>query len=275
MEDRVGIARLAMNAKVWFHTSDQYGEALQVLRTAFEQDAPHIPPVIVKIGWESVEQIREQILKQIGALGLRKMDIGQLCLGGSLAEEFKTGGACYEGLLALKAEGIVDRFVLECWPWSSDVPLAALRAGHAGRLIDGFIFYLNPLQRFVTNELWDWLLAEDLAIVAMRTVAGGSVYRMRDTPGAPEYLRLRAAQVAPIFERSGCVTWTEFCVRYSLGFSQVRSTVGSTGNSSNLGEFFNSVSHEAALDPGIQAEVVALQRTWSEEHDRHAAPWSM
>ena len=34
--DRIAIARAAMDSGVWFHTSRQYGEALEVLGRAFD-----------------------------------------------------------------------------------------------------------------------------------------------------------------------------------------------------------------------------------------------
>src|SRR5512140_140857 len=78
--DRVAIARRAMDAGVWFHTSHQYGDALQVLRAAYDQDRAHVPPAIYKIGWDSIEQIREQIHLNLDPLELDQMEIGQLCL---------------------------------------------------------------------------------------------------------------------------------------------------------------------------------------------------
>ncbi|HEY0868535.1 MAG TPA: hypothetical protein VGE01_14220 [Fimbriimonas sp.] len=272
-DERVGVARAAIDAGVWMHTSDQYGQALQVLKAAFDQDRSNVPPLIFKIGWESVEQVREQILRQLEAVGLEKMAIGQLCPGGGLAEEVRKGGASIELLNALKEEGLVGRYVLETWPWTSSVPLDALRAGHLHQLVEGLIFYLNPLQRFVTNELWDQVQTGNVDIVAMRTVGGGDVYRIRDH--GPEYLRSRATEVAPLFEQSGCRTWTEFCVRFVYGVPQVCTTVGATGRKENLAEFLSSTRDPQPLPEPIQQVLLKLQRRWSDEHDRHAEPWSM
>ena len=47
-EDRVKVARAAMDADIWFHTSHTYGDALKVLRTAFDQERAKIPKLIVK-----------------------------------------------------------------------------------------------------------------------------------------------------------------------------------------------------------------------------------
>jgi predicted aldo/keto reductase-like oxidoreductase len=274
--DRVKIARSAMDAGVWFHTSHTYGDAFRVLRAAFDEDRAHVPPAIFKIGWSSIEEIRDIIRQNLEPLGLERMAIGQLCLGGELAQEFRTGGACYEGLQRLKEEGLVERFVLEMWPWNSDVALDALRGEYSEGIIDGYIFYFNPMQRFVSNELFDLIQERNQSIVAMRTVAGGPVHRQRDVPGAaPDYLQARATQVAPLFERSACRTWTEFCVRYVFGVSQVRTTVGSTSRQENLQEFLQAVESPSPLPEDIQNELRDLQRRWSDEHDRHTEPWSM
>ncbi len=107
--------------------------------------------------------------------------------------------------------------------------------GYPEGIVDGYIFYLNPLQRFASNELWEMLVGRDEPMIAMRTVAGGNIHRLRDVPGYAwkQYLQERAAEVAPIFERSGIPSWTEFCVRFAHSFPQVRATVGAT---SRVGE---------------------------------------
>ena len=86
--DRVSIARAAMDAGVWFHTSHTYGDALNVLRAAFDQDHARTPKLIVKIGWSTIEELRDMIHQNLDPLGLDSLDLGQLCLGGQLADEF-------------------------------------------------------------------------------------------------------------------------------------------------------------------------------------------
>jgi hypothetical protein len=183
-DHRVEIARAAMAADIWFHTSHTYGNALEVLRTAFDQNRDQVPELIVKIGWTSIEEMRDVIHQNIDPLGLESLDLGQLCLGGELAEQFAEGGDCYDAFAQMKEEGLVHRFVVEVFPWTSETPLQALRAGYPEGIVDGYIFYLNPLQRFASNELWDLLMERNEPIVAMRTVAGGPVHRLRDVPGA-------------------------------------------------------------------------------------------
>lgn len=277
LDERVKVARAAMDAGVWFHTSHTYNTALKVLREAFDQDRTRIPKLIIKIGWDNMPELRDMIHQNLEPLGLESLDLGQLCLGGQLAEEFASGGPCYKEFERLKSEGLVKRFVLEVFPWTSQAPIRALRAGYPTGIVDGYIFYLNPLQRFASNELWDLVIERNEPVIAMRTVSGGNVHRLRDVPGAAwkEYLQQRAEEVAPIFERSGIASWTEFCVRFAHSFSQVRATVGATANLSNLQEFLRAAQNIQPLDAGIVNEIALLQYRWSDETDLHAEPWTM
>jgi aryl-alcohol dehydrogenase-like predicted oxidoreductase len=266
-----------MDAGVWFHASHTYGNALEVLRAAFDQDRARVPKLIVKIGWNSVAEIREIVRQNLEPLGLKSLDLGQLCLGGPLAEEFADGGECYAAFARMKEEGLVRRFVMEVFPWTSTVALRALRGGYPGGIVDGYIFYFNPLQRFASNPLWDLIVERNEPVIALRTVSGGNVHRLRDVPGAAwkDYLQKRAVEVAPIFERSGVSGWTEFCVRFAHSFPQVRATVGSTSRPENLREFLAAARHIQPLPAGVLDEIAALQRWWSDELDVHAEPWSM
>lgn len=275
--ERLKIARAAMDAGVWFHASHTYGNALEVLRAVFDQDHARIPKLIVKIGWNNMAELRDVVHQNLEPLGLESLELGQLCLSGALAEEFANGGACYKDLAALKNEGLVRRFVVEVFPWTAHIPLQALRSGYTEGIVDGYIFYLNPLQRFATNELWDLLMERNEPIVAMRTVSGGNIYRLRDVPRAAwkEYLQQRAVEVAPVFERSGIQSWAEFCVRFAHSFPQVRATVGATSRPENLQEFLAAAANIQPLPEDIRDELTGLQRRWSDELDILAEPWTM
>ncbi len=279
VRDRVAIARAAMESGVWFHTSRQYGDALEVLRTAFDEDRSRTPRMIIKIGNNDLAELRANISENLGPLGVDHVDVGQLCLGGRYAEEFRTGGHCFEDFRRLKEEGLVRNFVMEVFPWTSQGPLEALRAGYSDGIVDAFIFYFNPLQRFASNPLWDLIVEKGVPIVAMRTVCGAPVHALRDVPGAAwaPYLRERAVEVAPVFERSGVRDWTEFCVRFAFSFPHVRATVGSTSRKENLAAFlrFGCAESPGALPGGTVEELLRLQRRWSDEEDVHAKPWTM
>jgi predicted aldo/keto reductase-like oxidoreductase len=290
-DDRVNIARAAMKTGVWFHTSHTYGDALQVLRTAYDQARSEdntsaddgsvvVPKSIYKIWGTNMGEMREDIRKNLEPLGLDYMDVGQLCLGfdGELADQFRAGGACLDEFRRLKEEGIVRGFVMEVFPWTSDIALGGLRSGRADDIVDAYIFYLNPLQCFASNELWDEIHERNTPILALRTVGGGPVHRLRDVPGAAwkDYLRVRAGEVAPIFERSGIESWTEFCIRFAFSFPLVQATIGATAREANLTEFIKSSQDPITpLPEDIQNDIMALHRRWSDEMDMQVEPWTM
>jgi hypothetical protein len=276
-EDRHDLALAAMEAGVWFHTSRMYGGALEILGEAFRQAPGQIPRLIIKIGWEDINQLRPSIEECLKPMGLSGIQLGQLCLGGDLAEDYARGGDCYKVFRQLKDEGLVKGYVVEAFPWTSDPSVRALRGGYTDGLIDGFIFYLNPLQRFASNALWEEINTRKQPIIAMRTVSGGPVHKLRDVPGFAwkPYLQERAVQVAPIFERSGIASWTEFCLRFAHSFPLVRATVGSTGRMQNLDEFLRAKEDLTPLPANIIAEITALQARWSDEVDLRAEKWSM
>ncbi|MGB7748574.1 MAG: aldo/keto reductase [Verrucomicrobiia bacterium] len=276
-DDRVRMARIAMGAGIWFHTSHTYGNALEVLRAAFDQARAKVPKLIVKIIGSTVDELRDVIRQNIEPLGVDNIELGQLCLGGELANDFASGGDCYQAFSHLKQEGLVRRFVLEVFPWTSDVAIKALRGGCPDGIVDGCIFYLNPLQRFASNELWDLIRKRNEPVIALRTVSGGNLHWLRDVPGAAwkEYLQKRAVEVAPIFERSDVKSWTEFCMRFAHSFPQVRATVGATSRPENFKEFLSAKDNPQPLPGDLLDEIMKLQYRWSDETDVHAEPWSM
>lgn len=271
------IARFAMQTGVWFHTARMYGNALEVLGAAFAEEPTKIPKLIIKIGWENANQLRSVIAESLEPLQLGGMQLGQLCLSGELAEDFANGGHCYRIFQDLKGEGLVQGYVVEVFPWTSEPSLKAVRAGYTEGIIDGFIFYLNPLQRFASNVLWDELMERNQPIIAMRTVSGGPVHNLRDVPGFAwkDYLQKRAVEVAPIFEKSGIQSWTEFCVRFAHSFPQVKATVGATSKIKNLNAFLSAADQYEPLPEDIVREITTLQYKWSDELDIHAEPWTM
>jgi hypothetical protein len=254
-----------------------YGDALEVLGEAFAQAPAKIPRLIIKIGWRNIAELRGAIEENIKPLGVKGVQLGQLCLGGELADDFANGGDCYKVFRQLKDEGLVQGYVVEAFPWSSEPPLKALRAGYTEGIVDGFIFYLNPLQRFASNALWQEIVSRKQPIIAMRTVSGGPVHQLRDVPGFAwkHYLQERAVEVAPIFERSGIESWTEFCVRFAHSFPLVKATVGSTSKIDNLNEFLAAKENTKPLPESTMREIEVLQHRWSDELDSHAEPGSM
>jgi len=276
-DDRVEMAKAAVDTGIWFHTSRWYGNALDVLNKAFDIDRSKVPSMIVKLGGETIDEFKADIKNNFEPMDVNSIDVGQLCLGGNLAIDFANGGDCYAELEKIKKNRTVKRFVLEVFPWTSHIALKALKGGYTKGLVDGVIFYLNPLQRFVSNELWELITEQYEPIIALRTVAGGPVDRLSNEPGFAwkPYLQKRASQILPIFEKSGVENWTEFCMRFAHSFTQVRATVGATSKAENFEQFLLASESIEPLPDDIIEEIVQWHFRWSAEEDMKAEPWSM
>lgn len=274
---RIAMATKAMESGVWFHTSSQYGSAEAILKEAFAAGSTQVPHLIVKMGGNSVEEMLADARSNMKNLGVNSITVGQLCMWDACAEDFARGGACVDELHALKQTGEISHFVLEVFPWTSKLPLQALQAGYCDGLIDAFIFYLNPLQRFAANELWDEITKRNYPVISMRTIGGGDVHALRDVPGAAwvPYLQERATEVAPIFEQSGVKSWTEFCVRFAHSFPNVVATVGSSSKPERFDEFIAAANDMIPLPEATMQAIEKLQYRWSDAVDIHAEPWTM
>lgn len=275
--ERIDVAYAAMNAGVWFHTSRQYNNSLELLSVAFDKDRTKVPKLIAKIAGNTISELKADIARNLEPIGLESLDVGQLCIGGRLADDVATGGGSIQELESIRESGLVKSYVLEVFPWTSHTAKNAVQGGYSDGIIDAFIVYLNPLQRFASNELWNLLLEKKQQIIALRTVAGGPVHRLRDVPGFAwkEYIQQRAVEVAPIFERSGISNWTEFCVRYAHSIPNVMATVGATSKIGNLKEFLSVKENIQPLPGEIVQEIAALQYRWSDDVDMHAEAWTM
>jgi hypothetical protein len=275
--ERVNVALAAMNSGAWFHTSRQYNNALELLSAAFDRDRTKVPKLIAKIGGNCLEAFREDIKNNLEPIGVESLEVGQLCLLGNLEKDFAEGGSTLLELEKIRESGLVKSYVLEVFPWTSQTAIQVMKAGNARGLIDGYILYLNPLQRFATNELWDLLMEQQQPVISLRTVAGGPVHRLRDIPGAAwrPYIQKRAVEIAPIFERSGIAGWTDFCMRFAFSIPNVIATVGATAKISNLEKFLTVKDNIQPLPQDILKEIFTLQRRWSDELDIHAEPWTM
>ena len=100
--ERIEVARAAMNAGVWFHTSHQYNSALEILGAAFEQDRTKVPNLIIKMGGNSVAEMIDDVKRNLKPLGVESLEIGQLCMWDDLSKDFAEGGVCLQDLRNLK-----------------------------------------------------------------------------------------------------------------------------------------------------------------------------
>ena len=276
-EERVAMARYAMDRCSWFHTSEKYGSTIDVLREAFQEQPTKVPPCTFKLNGESLDQVRNQIDRQLKSLGLTKMGLGQLHMDGDLAADFIAGGPCFDGLRKIKAEGLVDGWIIEVHPWTSWIALGQLKGGYGLDIIDGYTFYYNPLQRYALNELFSWIVENRLPILALRTVAGGTVAQLAARPENPEdFIGQRAREVLQLVQASGYASWVDFCMGYVYSQPGVITTIGACSTPAHLDALLAGIAQmDRPFDPALSAKIAALQTRWSDEKDRHAAYWTM
>lgn len=277
LAQREDVARHALQHCSWFHVSEQYGSALGTLGTLLKKEQLNAPQTIFKMEAESLGDFEALCRRHTDILGVKAMDIGQLCLRDRSLDEFLPGSAGYAELQRLKSEGLVKAYVIEVFPWTSNLAEQILDAGAIGDIAEGFIFYFNPLQRFVSNSLWQKISENNITFIGMRSVCGNTVHALRDKPGAAwqPYLQERAVQIAPIFEASGEQSWGRFCLRFAHSYSLLQASVGATASMNNLQDFIENSAAPKALPTETLQRIEALQSQWSDEVDALAEAWSM
>jgi aryl-alcohol dehydrogenase-like predicted oxidoreductase len=273
----VAMAHYAMDRCDWFHTSHKYGKTFDVLAQAFRDRPGRRPKCIFKLSGDTVEEVRGQVERQIKALGVDQIHVGQLHTGGTLAADLISGGQSLDGLRRLKADGLVGAFTLEVHPWTSQIALDHLKGGHGKDIIEGFSFYFNPMQRFALNELYHLILQQRRPILAIRTVAGGPVDRQAARPeSADDYMQKRSREILPLYRDSGYSNWTDFAMGYIFSQPNVLCTIGACSTPAHLDDYLSGLKQRAKpFDQELSTRIAALHTKWSQEVDAFAAPWTM
>jgi aryl-alcohol dehydrogenase-like predicted oxidoreductase len=249
----IRIARRAMEAGVWFHSSPTYhrGFTYMVLRMAFDEARSQVPPMIIKIRDARPWLLRFEVEDCLRRLGIDRIAVAQLVQlePGVLGRDFVSGGPLRAECEALIAEGKVGAFAPYLDRTRSDSTLAALEAG----CFAGCTFYFNPAQRDVSDPVWELLGRRELPVLALRTL-GGAFFRSAEG-GAGE-----AATVAlrGLLEEGGCRDLAELCMRYAWSFPFVRTTIGGTASAEHLDRFLEIAADPRPLPAGVVAKIAAM-----------------
>jgi len=246
--EHVAIARLAMDAGVWLHVADYGGGVYAVLKRAFADDPAHVPPCIVKIDGTSARGLRDSVEDCLRRTGLERIAVGQVC-GYPLCAEPE---ALAEALGDLRARGVIGSYIMDVIPSYA----AAVLHAAAARRFDGYIFYLNVMERALSDAAYARLVADGTPILAMRTFGGRDGANYLNNADHP-----RRAALEPLYQRAGCADRLEFCVRFPLSLPTVRTTIGSTGSPAHLRALLTA--NTAPLDADVAAGIEALHRQWN------------
>lgn len=256
LEEHVRIARTAMDADIWFHASPTYnrGFAYMVLRMAFDEARDRVPPMVIKIRCGSARLLRFEVEDALRRLGIETIAVAQLVFTEAgpdpLVGDFTHGGPIAETCAALREEGKVAQFCPQCSRGTSEalLPLAQRDA------FDGFVLYLNPLQRDVSDELWNLCREKSTPLWALRTVGGALGVperyeaRKREKPDDPS---LEAARrLMSVCEQCGC-DWTTFCLRYARSEPDLVTTIGGTKNREHLQHFLRAAEEAEPLPADV------------------------
>jgi aryl-alcohol dehydrogenase-like predicted oxidoreductase len=256
--EHVRVARTAMDAGIWFHSSTEYadGAVFATLAKAFKEDPKHIPHCIFKIKSWDKEILEQTVTEAITVLGVPRVEIAQICWYMPDADkDLKPGCALHEKMCELKEKGMVVNYVLEFLRPTTENMIRIVER----ELFDGYIYYHNVVNREVSNQMYDLLLSKKAPILALRTVGGGA----GDLGFAPkEEADFVRGKLREWTERSGCASEIEMRMRFPLSHQHNLTTVGATTKVKNLMSFLEMGKHHVPLPKDVLDEIDALHRRW-------------
>ncbi len=260
----VAVARQAMEAGVWFHTSQEYsgGDCFRVLRHAFDEAPGQRPPLIVKVRCDDARVLRFDVEDVMRRLGVERVDLAQLCRARHdarpIVDDFLAGGPMHEVCCALRDEGKVGNFTFEVFTGFSQDATRALE----NELFDAYTFYYSLVNREGDNRFHRALEAKGAPVLALRTVGGGLVFperakrRAEKRPDDPD-LQLRR-RIEPIVEQHGG-DWFDLNFRFILSTPNVVTTIGGTASSDHLKRYIEAAEGFEPLEASVVEEIRQVQ----------------
>jgi len=245
------IARRAMEADVWFHSSPTYNQGFtyMVLRQAFDENRSRVPKMVLKVRDATVPLMRFEVEDSCRRLGLDTIDIAQLVSmdpsPGNLVDQLRgNGGPLADELASLRSRGLIQQAVLFLTPQNSDAAVAALKSG----LIEGVILYWNACQRDCSATAWAAIREKKIPTLALRTLGGGP---------ADKNSSAKADQLAALIKSSGSRNASEFNLRLAASEPVIRTTIGGTASLAHLEDFLKPATQPLSAE--ILQQVERLQ----------------
>jgi aryl-alcohol dehydrogenase-like predicted oxidoreductase len=246
----LAVARRAMEAGVWFHSSPTYNQGFtyMVLRAAFDEERRRTPRLILKVRDASVALMRFEVEDSCRRLGIETIDVAQLvsmdAAPGNLIDQLRGGGGpLVNELASLRQRGLIQKAVIFLTPQNSDAAVAACES----ELIDDVTLYWNACQRDCSDSAWAAIRAKQIPTLALRTLAGGP-------SGSAKYGKL-----AELIQAAGCRNATDFNLRLAASEPAIRTTIGGTSSLAHLDDFLTAGENPAPLSQGILSAVEHLQ----------------
>ena len=247
------VARRAMEAGVWFHSSPTYnqGFTFMVLRQAFDENRAQVPRMVIKVRDASLPLMRFEVEDSCRRLGLDAIDVAQLVsmdpAPGNLVDQLRSGGGpLADELASLRARGLIRQAVIFLTPENSDAAVEATRSG----LIDGLILYWNACQRDCSPTAWAAIREQGIPTLALRTLGGGP---------ADKSSSAKSADLAELITATGSRNATHFNLRLAASDPVIKTTIGGTASLDHLEDYLAAATHAAPLPPDILQRVQQLQ----------------
>ena len=249
----IAVARRAMEAGVWFHSSPTYnrGFTYMVLRHAFDEARHQVPRLIIKLRDGTPKLLRFEAEDACRRLGIDAIDVAQLVSlergPGCLTEQLRSGGAVADELAHLRRRGLIKQAVIFVDRGNSDAGVAAL----SSNLVEGLTFYWNACQRDCSEAAWQGIRTAHVPVLALRTLAGGPL----DAESAA-----RRPAAAVLVRESGCADEVEFAVSLARSVPEISTTIGGTASLAHLERYLACVAVARPLPPAILSRWEALVR---------------
>ena len=249
----LAVARRAMEAGVWFHSSPTYnnGFTFMVLRMAFDADRARQPRLMIKVRDATVALMRFEVEDSCRRLGIDAIDVAQLVSmdpkPGNLIDQLRAGsGPLVDELASLRARGLIRQAVLFISAQNSDAAVDAV----AHDLIDGITLYWNACQRDATDAAWSTIQQRNIEVLALRTLGGGP---------ADKASAAKSNELAALIKAAGSRDATDFNLRLAASVPNIRTTIGGTSSLTNLENYLNAAANAKPLPPEILARLAPLQ----------------
>jgi len=247
------VARRAIEAGVWFHSSPTYnnGFTFMVLRQAFDENRARVPRMVIKVRDASVPLMRFEVEDSCRRLGLDTIDVAQLVSmdprPGNLVDQLRGGGGpLVDELASLRSRGLIRQAVLFLTPENSDAAVEATTSG----LIEGVILYWNACQRDCSDTAWATIREKGIAALALRTLGGGP----SDKPSSA-----KSEDLTELIKVAGCHNATEFNLRLAASEPAIQTTIGGTASLAHLEDYLKAATDAAPLSAEILQRVEQLQ----------------
>jgi aryl-alcohol dehydrogenase-like predicted oxidoreductase len=247
------VARRAVEAGVWFHSSPTYNQGFtyMVLRIAFDEDRRRTPKLILKVRDASVELMRFEVEDSCRRLGIETIDVAQLVSMDSSPSNLidqlcNGGGPLVNELASLRQRGLIQKAVIFLNPQNSDAALSACRS----ELIDGVTLYWNACQRDCSDSSWAEIRRKQIPTLALRTLGGGP---------KDENQRRKASRISELIKQADCQNATDFNLRLAASEKAIQTTIGGTSSLTHLEEFLTAGDNPTPLGHGILASVESVQ----------------